>query len=265
MFQNLLTFKMLTNSSITLGWLIILSLTLGALSGAPDELFLDLDVDQVANGTAGSWIRAPWGESYVSAVRESRYGDAVWARYHMDGRAEGNIIEAENTTVTEELLDDAMGYRVSNPNLYKLVATRYNTTSLNDGHRELIDIIVGVLGKDLNALQKRDTTYSIKCSSANLAPREECYALLEYMHEYRTDLGSTRMIDYYGDCYFRVGPHGSGGDLTWYKAHAVGRLIYEDCQRTKACCSTIFVSGYSPQNSGHRKLCLSSKSTGCHR
>jgi hypothetical protein len=54
-------------------------MALGALSGATDALFLDLDVDRVANGTAGSWIRAPWGESYVSAVRESRYGDAVWA------------------------------------------------------------------------------------------------------------------------------------------------------------------------------------------
>ncbi|RAK84882.1 hypothetical protein BO79DRAFT_211128 [Aspergillus costaricaensis CBS 115574] len=181
----------------------------------------------------------------------------------MDGRAVGNIIEADNTTVTKELLDDATGYRLGNPELYNQVATRYNTTSSNDGHRELVDIIIGVLDEDLKALEKRDVTYTIKCSSSNLAPRSSCYELLQDMNQYQTDLGSTRTIDYYGGCWFRVGPHGSGADLTWYKAHAVGKLIYDDCPRTKACCSTVYVSGYSPKNSGHRKLCLSSKSTGC--
>ncbi|GAQ35621.1 hypothetical protein AtubIFM56815_002842 [Aspergillus tubingensis] len=251
------------NPQSILKWLSLFAMVLGAFSGETDELFLDLDVDQVANGTAGSWIQAPWGESYVSAVRESRYGDAVWARYHMDGRAVGNIIEADNTTVTKELLDDATGYRLGNTELYNQVATRYNTTSSNDGHRELVDIIIGVLGEDLKALEKRDVTYTIKCSSSNLAPRSSCYELLQDMNQYQTDLGSTRTIDYYGGCWFRVGPHGSGADLTWYKAHAVGKLIYDDCPRTKACCSTVYVSGYSPKNSGHRKLCLSSKSTGC--
>ncbi|PYH31996.1 uncharacterized protein BO87DRAFT_461044 [Aspergillus neoniger CBS 115656] len=166
------------NPQFILKWLSLFAMVLGAFSGATDELFLDLD-----------------GESYVSAVRESRYGDAVWARYHMDGRAVGNIIEADNTTVTKELLDDATGYRLGNPELYNQVATRYNTTSSNDGHRELVDIIIGVLDEDLKALEKRDVTYTIKCSSSNLAPRSSCYELLQDMNQYQTDLGSTRSLD----------------------------------------------------------------------
>ncbi|GAA92536.1 hypothetical protein RIB2604_01700360 [Aspergillus luchuensis] len=124
------------------------------------------------------------------------------------------MIETDNTTVIKELLNNVTGYRISNPELYDQVATRYNTTNSYDGHRELIDIIISVLGKDLKALEKRDVIYIIKYSSSNLVLRSSCYELLQDMNQYKTDLGSTRTINYYGGCWFRVGPHGSGADLT---------------------------------------------------
>lgn len=96
-------YKMIRNLVVRVLSAVFLALAFGASAGRcgqTDHLFLDLDINQVANGTAGSWIQAPWGDSYVSAVRAGRYGDAVWARYHMDGRADGNIISADNTTVT---------------------------------------------------------------------------------------------------------------------------------------------------------------------
>ncbi|PYH77617.1 hypothetical protein BO82DRAFT_358122 [Aspergillus uvarum CBS 121591] len=243
----------------------VIALALGitpAQCGETDDLFLELDVNQVADGTAGSWIRAPWGESYVSAIQEGRYGDAVWARYHMDGRAEGGIIAEDNSTVTEELLEDARGYRLATPELFAQVAARYNATSAADEHPELVELIGSVLTEDLATLAARET-YSTSCSGDYLALRSNCNTVLEFMSQDQSYTGNVRQLDWAGDCFFRVGPPGSAPGVTWYQAHAVGKLIYNDCQRTKPCCSNYYVSGYSPKNSGHKKLCLSSKSTGC--
>ncbi|KAJ5715222.1 uncharacterized protein N7483_012403 [Penicillium malachiteum] len=195
-------------------------------------------------------------------MREGRYGDAIWARYHMDGRATGNIIAADNTTVTEEVHEDAIGYRAGNPDHFAEVAKKYNGTSRYDGHREMVDIIMNVLKEDLNTLQAR-VTYNIKCSDKNTARRSYCYEVLELMDKWTIDIGDIRTLDFYENCWLRVGEYGSGADLTWEKAHAVAVLIFEDCQRSRVCCYGLWVSGYSPKNAGHRKVCLSSKSTGC--
>ncbi|RAH75089.1 uncharacterized protein BO66DRAFT_425407 [Aspergillus aculeatinus CBS 121060] len=205
----------------------VVGLALGATPaqcGETDDLFLELDVNQVANGTAGSWIRAPWGKSNCSK--------------------------------------DARGYRLATPELFAQVAARYNGTSTADEHAELVELIGSVLTEDLATLAARET-YSTSCSGNYLALRSDCDTVLTFMSEAQSYTGNMRQLSSSGDCFFRVGPPGSAPGVTWYQAHAVGKLIFNDCQRTKPCCSNYYVSGYSPKNSGHKKLCLSSKSTGC--
>lgn len=50
-----------------------------------EQLFLDISVYDVVNKTEGIPTYEPWASDYVSAIRENRFGDAVWARYHMMG------------------------------------------------------------------------------------------------------------------------------------------------------------------------------------
>ncbi|KAF5611780.1 hypothetical protein F25303_14445, partial [Fusarium sp. NRRL 25303] len=49
-------------------------------SEAIEPLFLEFSIQEVL--TNKSWIPLvePWASQYVAAVREGRYGDAIWAR-----------------------------------------------------------------------------------------------------------------------------------------------------------------------------------------
>jgi hypothetical protein len=60
-------------------------------SSLPEQLFLDLRVSDVLDKT----IRLPRVEPFVSqyciAIQEKRYGDAIYARYHIDGQTKDGI------------------------------------------------------------------------------------------------------------------------------------------------------------------------------
>lgn len=239
---------------------VLTSLT-STLAQAPEELFLDLIVAEVANGTSGIRTVEPWTTMYCNAVAEGRYGDAIYARYNIDGRSSNGTFHDTNRTIIEEIEVDAISYHSGYPDTYAAALSFYSSNSVDDYHPEIIETIRQVSN---GTLARRDITYGIYCSGNNLAEATQCSDLLEYLGDSRTTwYGSRRAVDYFGDCHLRLGPLGSRQDSSQKTIHSVADLIYEECRRTKACCTGLFVSGYSPVNSGHRKICLSKKSTGC--
>ncbi|KAK7416281.1 hypothetical protein QQZ08_012055 [Neonectria magnoliae] len=107
-----------------------------------EHLFLDVSLHDVINKI---WpVVEPWATMYVDAVREQRFGDAVWARYHMEGGVENGIIYAPpNPTITVlgSIKEDAIGYKTNDPEWYAKALLFYARTSSTDGHPEVIDII----------------------------------------------------------------------------------------------------------------------------
>lgn len=50
----------------------------------PEQLFLDLPVNQVVK-CDGMQPVEPWESLYINAIHDGRFGDAIWARYHIAG------------------------------------------------------------------------------------------------------------------------------------------------------------------------------------
>ncbi|KAH7131003.1 hypothetical protein EDB81DRAFT_763665 [Dactylonectria macrodidyma] len=81
---------------------------------------------------------------YVDSVLEQRFGDAVWARYHMEGGLENGIIHIppnSDISVLDSIKEDAIGYKTSEPDLYSKALLFYARTSSTDGHPDVIEII----------------------------------------------------------------------------------------------------------------------------
>ncbi|KAL4722196.1 hypothetical protein ACLX1H_010972 [Fusarium chlamydosporum] len=111
-----------------------------------EQLFLDLPVDQVLQRD-GLQVVEPWASQYVNAIHDTRYGDAIWARYHIFGEVvDGSI---EGLTVLESITQDAMGYKKYAPEQYAQAISLYKDTSSADGHTDVIEVISHVDGEDL--------------------------------------------------------------------------------------------------------------------
>ncbi|KAM5341540.1 hypothetical protein ACJ41O_014571 [Fusarium nematophilum] len=247
---------------------LVLSDSIGVAASTNDtnlveQLFLDISAHDAVNNTDGIPTVEPWASKYVTALHEKRFGDAVWARYHMMGEVNKGIVGDTNLTVLESIKEDAMGYKANAPEQFADALSLYANTSSEDAHTDVLDVISNANLEDVSHLEDR-ATYGIKCSGNYLAYRSSCYELLDRMSKAKTYLRSRRLVYSLGSCNLRVGPQGQGADLTYYTAHAVGRLIEEQCARVPTCCNAVRVSGYSPKNSGHRKICLSAKTTGCY-
>lgn len=228
-----------------------------------EQLFLDISIYSVVNSVDGIPTIEPWASQYVAALQERRFGDAIWARYHMMGEVENGIVGDTNLTVPQSIEEDAVGYKTYAPEQFAQALSIYANTSSEDTKPDILELILNVKALDSTGLEDR-TTYSIRCSGDHLAYRSSCYQVLDHMSQQKTLIGTgDRTLFSYHSCLLRVGPYNGGGDLTYNTAHAVARLIEEQCARVPACCNSVKVSGYSPRNSGHRKVCLSSKSTGC--
>jgi hypothetical protein len=91
-----------------------------ATSRLPEQPFLDLRVQDVLDNTAGIDPVEPWATRYIEALRDGRYGDAIWARYHIAGDVEKGLIYdgAGNLTVLQAIEDDARDYRVNDGAMY---------------------------------------------------------------------------------------------------------------------------------------------------
>ncbi|KAJ5246635.1 hypothetical protein N7468_001618 [Penicillium chermesinum] len=130
-----------------------------------EQLFLDFTTDE-----------------YVAAIHEGRFGDAVWARYHIAGdvNPQTGIIENTNLTVLQSIEEDALGYRTSDPDLYADALHFYGNTSRADSHTDIIDLFTTIGQQSLDEAQKnleKRVTYGIKCT---VEYREQ----EEYLHVY---------------------------------------------------------------------------------
>ncbi|KAM5528963.1 hypothetical protein FOXYSP1_16807 [Fusarium oxysporum f. sp. phaseoli] len=231
---------------------------------AIEPLFLEFSIQEVLTNTSWIPVVEPWASQYVSAVRDGRYGDAVWARYHIAGDVHDGIVGGTtNMTVLQSIEEDALGYKLNDPEDYAKAQALYTQTSDYDGHKDIIQTLSHIHNQDISHLEAR-VTYSTTCSTNFNAAKADCTELLDRMPTRRTSIGNGQGVASWGTCRLRVSRYrGSSTDLTYNTAHAVGRLIESDCSRVPHSFDFPVVSGFSPRNRGHRKVCLSRKNSGC--
>ncbi|KAL3451533.1 hypothetical protein BJX65DRAFT_268050 [Aspergillus insuetus] len=117
-----------------------------------EQLFLDFSIQDVLTDTRN--FVEPWKTMYVDAIHNGRYGDAIWARYHIYGESEsvpcdcGHDPESRKT-VMEEIKEDALAYRVNDPEEYFQALSFYAGTSASDGHVDVIEVITNLSEEDI--------------------------------------------------------------------------------------------------------------------
>ncbi|KAH7150530.1 hypothetical protein B0J13DRAFT_550330 [Dactylonectria estremocensis] len=227
-----------------------------------ERLFLDLPLQEVISNTSTMNVVEPWASMYVDAINDGRFGDAVWARYQILGNVENGIIEGANLTVLETIKEDAVEYKANTPEQYEEAVLFYANTSSADGHFDVINTILHISLEDMADHWAR-VSYGTRCSNGYLAFTTDCRSLINRMYHAKVLIGDIRAISNFGSCHLRVGPYHEGADLTYQAAYAAAILIENECTRETGCCGRQVVSGWSPRNSGHRKVCLSSKNEGC--
>src|SRR5690242_6593213 len=88
-------------------------------SEAIEPLFLEFSIQEVLANTSWIPVVEPWASQYVSAIRDGRYGDAVWAWYHIAGDVHNGIVGGTtNKTVLQSIEEDALGYKINDPEDY---------------------------------------------------------------------------------------------------------------------------------------------------
>ncbi|KAF5533945.1 hypothetical protein FPHYL_13530 [Fusarium phyllophilum] len=244
-----------------------LVLTLEDDASMPEQLFLDVPLNEILGNASTRPLVEPWSSAYVEAVRSRRLGDAIWARYQMEGGVKDGIIEQANMTVMDSIKEDAVGYKENAPQQYEEALSFYANPSVHDSHPEVLQAITQITSEDVarfGSLSKRDT-FGTKCSTHWLALAHDCQLVLDNMFRSKVLVGNVRDISIQNGCRIRVGPYHSAPDITYHTVYAVALLIEERCHLHRGCCD--WVSGYSPRSlehgSGHRKICLSGKQTGC--
>ncbi|KAG7402871.1 hypothetical protein Forpe1208_v016914 [Fusarium oxysporum f. sp. rapae] len=121
------------------------SATVSSIDGnhSVEPLFLEFSIQEVLTNTSWIPVVEPWASQYVSAVRDGRYGDAVWARYHIAGDVHDGIVGGTtNMTVLQSIEEDALGYKLNDPEDYAKAQKFYAKTSDRDGHKDVIEIIL---------------------------------------------------------------------------------------------------------------------------
>ncbi|KAF4452106.1 hypothetical protein F53441_5039 [Fusarium austroafricanum] len=113
-------------------------------SSPPEQLFLEYAIQDVLTGRWPHLVE-PWATMYVDSIREQRYGDAIWARYHMEGNVKGGIImypyEGDRKPVLDEIKIDAMEAKTNEPRFFAEALELYAKASATDGHPEVIEIL----------------------------------------------------------------------------------------------------------------------------
>ncbi|KAF4496858.1 hypothetical protein FAGAP_7013 [Fusarium agapanthi] len=196
---------------------------------------------------------------FKTPILSKRYCDAIWARLHKEGGVQDGITQYTNETNLDIVKEDAAGYKVNAPVQYAEAVALYASTSSDDTHSDLIKAIVDATPSE--NLAKR-ATFKINCDRPNnLAFQSDCQQLISNILKSKINIGDTRLAAIHGGYRLRVGPYRSAPDVTYNTAYAVAIQIKEKCARRIGCCQ--FVSGSSLKNGGHRKVCLSSKRSGC--
>ncbi|KAJ5998613.1 hypothetical protein N7451_006423 [Penicillium sp. IBT 35674x] len=113
----------------------------------PEPLFLEFRISDVLDSNKRTPRAEPWISRYCTAISEKRYGDAIFARYHMDGRAKDGIYtdtrddscETYQISVFDLIMKDAREFARDCPDLYQKALKLYSTTSPNDAHLDIIE------------------------------------------------------------------------------------------------------------------------------
>ncbi|RHZ49510.1 uncharacterized protein CDV56_106561 [Aspergillus thermomutatus] len=122
-----------------------------------EQLFLDLPIQQVLNPSPGTKFIEPWTSLYVDAIRDARFGDAVWARYHIYGDVENGIVGGSNNmTVLDVIKEDALLYRVNEPEEYFKALFFYAKTSGADGHADVIEVITNLDEREIAEFKAKE-------------------------------------------------------------------------------------------------------------
>ncbi|KAJ5949990.1 hypothetical protein N7454_001574 [Penicillium verhagenii] len=110
-----------------------------------EQLFLDYSIQDVLEKRGGLQPAEPWASIYLDAIRNGRFGDAIWARYHLHGDVENGIVGGSNNmTVLELIKEDALSYWESEPEEYLKALDLYSNTSMADGHTNVLEVIRSV-------------------------------------------------------------------------------------------------------------------------
>jgi hypothetical protein len=121
-----------------------------------EQLFLDVSIQDVLGKDARIQGVEPWASMYVDAIRDGRFGDAIWARYHLFGEVENGIVKGSNNmSVLDVIKEDALGYRVGEPEQYAKALSFYATSSSADGHADVIEMISNLAEEDINQLKAK--------------------------------------------------------------------------------------------------------------
>ncbi|RAH66886.1 uncharacterized protein BO66DRAFT_163452 [Aspergillus aculeatinus CBS 121060] len=137
-----------------------------------EQLFLDLPIQQVLHSRRGTEFTEPWTSMYVDAIRDARYGDAVWARYHIYGDVEDGIVGGSGgKTVREVIKEDALSYRVNAPEEYFQALAFYAGTSGADGRADVIEVIANLDEEEVAELRAKEETERKKEERAEEAER----------------------------------------------------------------------------------------------
>lgn len=116
----------------------------------PEQCFLDLRVSDVLDKTIRLPRVEPFASQYCTVIAEKCYGDAIWARYHIDGQAKDGIyidlrddggasFVLHEISVYDMIMEDARGYAEGYPDLYHDALLFYSGTSSNDTRRVIIE------------------------------------------------------------------------------------------------------------------------------
>jgi hypothetical protein len=107
----------------------------------PEQLFLDLDPVEALNGTCGTRTTEPWATLYHDAIADGRFGDAIYARYNIDGRSSNDTFYGTNHSVKQEILIDAASYHSSYPEMFAEALLFYSNNSSEDARSDIIEAI----------------------------------------------------------------------------------------------------------------------------
>ncbi|EWG51919.1 hypothetical protein FVEG_10770 [Fusarium verticillioides 7600] len=108
------------------------------------SLFLDLSISEAQSKRHEWGLVEPWTSDYISALEDSRYGDAIWARYQMFGdTSNGTFLEYPQWTVREAIEEDAIAYRVRERDVWKHAMAFYANSSQNT-QSDILDLIFDV-------------------------------------------------------------------------------------------------------------------------
>ncbi|KAM0549560.1 hypothetical protein ACHAPJ_009376 [Fusarium lateritium] len=117
-------------------------------------LFLDIPVSDVVQRAEYMQLVEPWATLYVDAIHEERFGDAIWARYHMFGGIEDGKLEGSGMTVVESITQDAVAYKQHNLEDYeKTVSVFQESSSQSDGHSDILEIVFRIYREDVSGIQ----------------------------------------------------------------------------------------------------------------